>query len=154
MLLFHSYSCLYLVYTLISYRPLLAEHCRCRTGPGMSPVFSSFGAQIVPKLLPDGFNLWPSCSGSKLPPNLGPCWPKFAPSGTCRVETVTLDEFVPICKMCQFTIILRIFSRHVDPENASPPTAVVPVEQTVHSYHLLLNYHPRLDFRCGRFFVF
>ena len=112
--------------------------------------WSSTCAEVAPKRV----QLVAKLQRVEVAPNMGPCWPKFAPSGTCRVETVILDEFVPICKMCQFTNIRRIFWRRVDPEHAFPPTAVVPVEQIVHSYHLLLNYHPRLGFRCGRIFVF
>jgi hypothetical protein len=59
---------------------------------GHVPILKPCGPQLGPKLLPNGFNLGPSCGmldpswgqvGVKwvrVGPKLGPCWPMVAPS--------------------------------------------------------------------------
>lgn len=76
---------------------------------------------------------------------LGPCWPMFCSSGMCRVETVTLDEFWPVCQRYKSTTTLRIFWRQVDLENGTPKLRLCQLNilYIVHSYHLLLKSHPR-----------
>ena len=82
----------------------------------------------------------------------GRSWPQVGPMlRRCRIKTVHLDDFGPICKRCKFlqscalsgkiNEIQKIEEMLPSVENGSSPHLLYQAKRPVHSPHPMLNYH-------------